>query len=516
MARLVLLLAVQAAAGSRIQGRASLAQPKPVSITPLVRRDSDADHAHKRGVLGRLGDALAAPRAAWAPPMQGTELSPRQMKDLQRHRRQLGSTARVHRRARHNNLRSTSFRFGAMASGSNGETRLTRGVLRLEDLSDSEYVGLVGIGTASPDNCNVSGQPPWPCPLRPVVELRVVYDTGSSDFWVASDLCTTAPCVYPHRHRFNHTLSTTFRAKPVAERFETLYNSGQLAGTLGADNVWVGPMMVSGQQIGLIEEVSGVAFSVMPIDGIVGLGFADLAVKTRPLLDNLQANVPRPQFAFFLHSNPAMGGAVIWGEGSEHLGLHEGRMHWFPVVEERYWSLSLLGFRMGNTSKRQMLGLIGMDRRRRGDGPASFSRMSEQIQKCLLVVDTGTTYFTAPPRLFNAIAEMTTPRECSKISAMPAMVFTLQTSMLNKSSVEDLIVPPEVYMVRSFDQDWCTPGIMLMGSDADEPPMMILGEVFMRHHFSIFQKGAQHGSSWIGFAPAVSGPEAEKKLLLVQ
>eukprot|EP00931_Biecheleriopsis_adriatica_P042439 TRINITY_DN24197_c0_g1_i1.p1 TRINITY_DN24197_c0_g1~~TRINITY_DN24197_c0_g1_i1.p1 ORF type:complete len:164 (-),score=32.77 TRINITY_DN24197_c0_g1_i1:27-458(-) len=142
--------------------------------------------------------------------------------------------------------------------------------------------------------------------------------------------------------------------------------------------------------------------------------------------------------------------------------------------------------------------------------------MSERTQRCLLVVDTGTTYFTAPPRLFNAIAEVATPRECSKISTLPAMVFTLQTSTLNKSSVEDLVVPPEVYMVRSSDRDWCTPGLMLMGSDADEPPMMILGEVFMRHYFSIFRKGTQHGGSWIGFARTVSGPEAEKKLLLAQ
>ena len=106
--------------------------------------------------------------------------------------------------------------------------------------------------------------------------------------------------------------------------------------------------------------------------------------------------MPKPEFAFYLHKDPSKGGAVIWGGGAERLGfwavqcytwfcvfllflacslfsfwvskldytnpkklgtlnrwllhrqgLHNGEMMWFPIPEERYWSLSLQGFRLG-------------------------------------------------------------------------------------------------------------------------------------------------------------------------
>ena len=70
------------------------------------------------------------------------------------------------------------------------------GILELKDLAGSEYVGALGVGTSREGTA--------------AAELSVVYDTGSADLWIASDLCTQGPCVALGRHRFNRSTSRTF------------------------------------------------------------------------------------------------------------------------------------------------------------------------------------------------------------------------------------------------------------------------------------------------------------------
>eukprot|EP00435_Cladocopium_sp_Y103_P022324 s52_g5.t1 len=45
-----------------------------------------------------------------------------------------------------------------------------------------------------------------------------------------------------------------------------------------------------------------------------------------------------------------------------------------------------------------------------------------------------------------------------------------------------------------------------------DPPMMILGEVFMRHFLSIYRRGQMKGDSWVGLAPAKADSETEALL----
>ncbi|CAE7191915.1 unnamed protein product [Symbiodinium natans] len=62
------------------------------------------------------------------------------------------------------------------ASGSTSGYQLTT---PLEDMS-SEYTGIIGVGTASDGGAEF--------------EARVVFDTGSTNLWVASVLCKDSPC----------------------------------------------------------------------------------------------------------------------------------------------------------------------------------------------------------------------------------------------------------------------------------------------------------------------------------
>ena len=461
----------------------------------------------------------------------GMEVSPRQLRDLMRHRSTL-------RRARRHGLRKSLF-------GSLGAADVqARGILRLEDLSSAEYVGVLGVGTSR--NCTTNGGSSELCASTPAAELRVVFDTGSADLWVASDLCTLGPCTFPSRHRFNRSSSRTFRQAARPERFETEYGSGRLAGILAADDVFVGPFRVRAQTLGLISDESGDAFVAYPIDGIVGLAFAALSTKTRPLLDHLveENAMPKPEFAFYLHKKPSKGGAVIWGGGADRLGLHHGDMKWFPIAEERFWSLSLLGFRLGS-AKEDLLHLLFPKKPQPGDGPLASAE--DVPESGVLLVDTGTTFFTAPHRLFNKITEKVWPMNCDKIHTLPEFIFTavcqqmsfascswhdgtlqisqirmivscakVGTNLSNRSAVHELKVPASVYMIQNAFNGDCMPGIMNMDPSPHDRPFMILGEIFLRQYFSVFQKGREPGDSWLGLAPARASEEAEQKLLLAQ
>ena len=161
------------------------------------------------------------------------------------------------------------------------------------------------------------------------------------------------------------------------EPFATEYVSGRLSGQMGTDEVWVGPYAARQQPLGLIAQERkhdkcagnacknawisclevintaiyrpfasssqeyGSAFSWDPIDGIVGLGFTELAVKTRPLLDTLLESpgllriqlielrtLPRAEFAFFLYKarKSFFEGLLNYCRTSPRVGLWCGAM----------------------------------------------------------------------------------------------------------------------------------------------------------------------------------------------
>ena len=88
------------------------------------------------------------------------------------------------------------------------------GVMRLQDLFGTEYVGQLAVGTRSGS---------------PQANLRVIYDTGSTDLWLLSDLCKKYPCTAKGHHVFNHSDSESFYS-PHDTPLSTSYGSGELHG----------------------------------------------------------------------------------------------------------------------------------------------------------------------------------------------------------------------------------------------------------------------------------------------
>ncbi|CAK0847068.1 unnamed protein product, partial [Prorocentrum cordatum] len=137
---------------------------------------------------------------------------------------------------------------------------------KLEDMT-SEYIGTIGVGTAADGG--------------PQFEARVVFDTGSTNLWVASVLCHTYPCPAENENKFyDPKKSTTQEAftgtdltrDPGAD-IDIMFGTGELRGPLHVDTYRVGPLRVKQQPFAMIREMNGEVFAAFPFEGILGLAF---------------------------------------------------------------------------------------------------------------------------------------------------------------------------------------------------------------------------------------------------
>mmetsp|Transcript_45971 Transcript_45971/g.76339 ORF Transcript_45971/g.76339 Transcript_45971/m.76339 type:complete len:549 (+) Transcript_45971:10-1656(+) len=479
-------------------------------LAPLSR--FDAAEQSRRGGSGML--RAGAPgwemkAASQGGSTGGTALSARQMRALE-------MSLAGH------NLRKRRSRAGVLASASD-DSDLSARVIWLKDMFGTEYSGVMGVGTAR----GPAGE------LTSETELRVIFDTGSADLWVASDLCTDWPCNREGLRRYNHSRSSTYHPTASLMQVQTEYGSGKLEGQLGVDNVRVGPFVARNQVMGLVEKESGSAFEQLPMDGLVGLGFPDLVSsdEAKPgIMENLmmQSSLPLKIFAFYLHRDPKNGGLMLWGGVDSR--LYKDSLVWFPVVEQDYWTLELVSLRVGDKAmdfppvrNLSFSTIGGSSLRRKNSGQQGATPRWSIPPK--LIVDSGTTLFMIPQswtdELLKHKGQNINAMPCSRIGQLPKVVFTLTDAT---GAPHDLVVPPEVYMVRTFfNHMQCLPGFVaspdLIG---DERPMVIIGEIFMRHFFTVFSRGDTNSSNpnprgsggppsvpAVGFAPARHGGEAD-------
>merc|ERR1740117_548593 len=107
------------------------------------------------------------------------------------------------------------------------------------EFAKAMYIGPIGAGTTLSGQCNsdrsdgvvslieledgssqksATGETSKSgCMAHQQTGLNVVFDTGSTNIWIASDLCKSGGCTLPGRARFNHSTSATF--VPTEDRY---------------------------------------------------------------------------------------------------------------------------------------------------------------------------------------------------------------------------------------------------------------------------------------------------------
>ncbi|RLV97187.1 hypothetical protein DV515_00012037 [Chloebia gouldiae] len=306
----------------------------------------------------------------------------------------------------------------------------------LENYMDDEYFGTISIGT-------------------PPQEFTVVFDTGSSNLWVPSVFCSSPAC--RNHNRFNPAESSTFLS--TNDTLFIAYGTGSMTGVLGYDTVNVAGINVRHQIFGLAETEPGDFFYYTPFDGILGLAFPSIASSgATPVFDNMimENLMDRNLFSVYLSRDSQGGSFVLFGAIDPYYTT-EG-ISWIPLSAETYWQITMESVSISET-------------------PVACS------SGCQAIVDTGTTLLAVPIRAFRTLmrrlgASSSGEISCEAISNLPNLIFHINGKKFP--------VPPRAYVLRN--NGYCTLGLQGMDVPTEEGELWILGDVFIREYYVIFDR----------------------------
>jgi hypothetical protein len=323
------------------------------------------------------------------------------------------------------------------------------GSIVINDYENSQYYGEIQLGT-------------------PGQKFNVIFDTGSADLWVASSHCDDS-C---GRHsKYNAAKSSTYVANGTA--FDIEYGSGPVSGYESQDILNFGGFKVQNQIFAEVTDVSGLgaAYKMGKFDGILGLAFPVLSVNKVPTaFSNVvsQGLIEDALFSFYLSNSATDAGELLLGGiDTKH---YSGDITWVPLKAATYWEITLGGLNI--------------------DGQSYASNVNA-------IVDSGTSIMTGPASAIAAIA--------TKLGAKPVIEgeYMLKCNYDTLPNI-DLVIDGKVYTLAPEDYlipdgDICLLGFM--GMDIPEPtgPLWILGDVFMRKYYTVWDVANKR----IGFANAV-------------
>lgn len=312
------------------------------------------------------------------------------------------------------------------------------------------------------------------------------FDTGSSNLWVPSQECnsTKYPACKTH-NKYDLSKSSTY----VEDGRKLLlpYGSGICAGTLVKETISLGGVVLDNVAVGSIKNEPGKVWVESPFDGILGLGYPQIAMPPDvddPVLPPVDIMMQRSlldenKFAFYLSTckPPSGHGGDETCDGSQVTfgGVDEtkfsGDIHWvtMPAIQKvlGYWYVNGKDFKVGDQT-------VACD----GNG-------------CGMVVDTGTSVIVAPAS-FDMSVFPTVSSDCSNVGSLPDVSITL--------GGKEFSLGPEFYVLRGADDanenDECMLGII--SQFVGVPYMWILGDPFLRKYYSIYDRDQDQ----VGFALA--------------
>jgi cathepsin D len=320
-------------------------------------------------------------------------------------------------------------------------------IVPLNDAQDAQYYGKMSIGT-------------------PPQEFTTLFDTGSSNLWVPSTQCSGC-----NHKKYDHTQSSTYVANGTT--FTIQYGSGSCKGFLSTDNVEIAGLTVKSTTFAEITTEPGITFKVAKFDGLFGLAFQSIAVDNvtpvfRDMMD--QGLVAAPLFSFWLSSTPN-----IFGHGGELMlgGIDDshytGNINYIPITSDTYWEFQISSFTFNGS---QMLG--------------SFKA----------VADTGTSLLALPSDVAKQInkaigctPDPINPLECVYLTGCPDFDTLPNIDIVINGNTYTLQPKDYILKLSVLFETACVSGIMGFDFPAPRGPLIILGDIFLRAFYSIFDVG---------------------------
>mmetsp|Transcript_66288 Transcript_66288/g.158580 ORF Transcript_66288/g.158580 Transcript_66288/m.158580 type:complete len:605 (+) Transcript_66288:79-1893(+) len=404
----------------------------------------------------------------------------------------------------------------------------------------SQYVGPIGVGSQlSPPECKSQAaallqgadrgelvylpesakqdpsfiQEVRSCHTEDQSQIWVVFDTGSTNIWVASDLCQAGSCAKKGRRRYNHTASFSYSPPKQGIQLTVEFGTGKIRGPQAVDEFHIGPFTIANQTFGMIEAEEGSVFDDVPFEGILGLAFPSMSAHgVRPFFDNIvhQKVLKNNEFAFYFSLDSPTANAILWGGVDS--AFYTGSIEYFPVVEPFYWSVELISFRIGDE---ELIGETGGNEGAEATygkyQPPEKSSGEKWKRSPKAILDTGTTFYTAEDKLFNVIMDKLPTAACSSIteSTHPPITYKLRNA---RGDPREFVIDHSKYMTIS-GKDQCSPAFMRINIPSAHGPAMVLGECFFRHWFAVFDRGdGSNGGAKVGLAQSKHN-EAQSRLM---
>jgi len=322
------------------------------------------------------------------------------------------------------------------------------GSIVINDYENSQYYGEIALGTREQ-------------------KFNVIFDTGSADLWVASSQCDSS-C---GRHaKYDSSKSSTYVANGTS--FDIMYGSGPVSGFQSIDTLDMGGLIVKSQEFAEVTNAEGLgaAYKLGKFDGILGMAFGVLSVNhvTTPF-DNLVAQglVDSAEFAFYLgNSATDKGELVLGGTDPAH---YTGDITWVNLLSATYWEITMNGMSVAGTS---------------------------YATNAKAIVDSGTSILTGPSESVAAIAKQIGAKEIIEGEYMLACNYDTLPDFTFNIDGKDYVLTAYDYLIP--DGDLCMLGLMGMDIPAPTGPLWILGDVFMRKYYTVFDSGNKR----VGFALA--------------
>lgn len=314
------------------------------------------------------------------------------------------------------------------------------GSIVINDYQNAQYYGEIQLGT-------------------PAQSFNVIFDTGSSNLWVASSSCDLSCGLHS---KYRSALSVTYKADGTP--FNITYGSGPVAGFDSIDNLNTGGLKVTKQTFTEVTDASGLgaAYLIGKFDGILGLAWPSLSVNgITPVIQNMisQKAIDNGEFAFFLGNADSEDGELVIGGYDEAHFI--GSLNYVPLKSQTYWEINIEAFKLG------VKNFVAT--------PGGESA----------IIDSGTSLLTGPSA---AVAQIAASLGAKELSGTGEYLLSCNSKLLKDIVISiagiDYTLTPADYLIP--DGGLCILGIE--GLDVPEPlgPLWILGDIFIRKYYTVF------------------------------
>eukprot|EP00398_MALV-I-01_sp_L67-1_P000651 gene651-577_t len=357
--------------------------------------------------------------------------------------------------------------------------------LELVNGNNVMYTAWVGIGT-------------------PRQDAKMIFDTGSSHFWVNSDFCKSDVCV--NKNQFFMDKSSSFLQRTDKRSRDVTYGAGYVRMLYGTDKVWFGDQQLpTPEMIGLAYDMDPDAFRELPNDGIIGLGpISGLSMSERPesLLSFFKETQALPRNIFTVYLSPGNPGSkeskgwIEFGDvPTRYMANPDAELSWVPIVRGgRWWEMRLFDVYVGAQS-------TGYCRRHR----------------CSAVADTGSTDIAVPMEDYRMLQKhIRTRRDCSQTGDIPPLTFVFETT---NGKTARLTIPGSQFIMSYESQithtTHCETYLRPLPAAFAARSTYVLGMPFLRQYLSVYD----FENDRVGFTEAshedhdqAPTPKAEKAL----